>query len=110
MLLRVPPAIAATESAGVVAPGLFEQAQEVVKLGYKALVPGPSPRAFDSPGRQHIDHVASQGSLNQPFSRALVTVNHNLNTNSVPLDQVAGNHYGTLLANVERGHTSRRII
>lgn len=106
MLLRVPPAIAATESAGVVAPGLFEQAQEVVKLGYKALVPGPSPRAFDSPGRQHIDHVASQGSLNQPFSRALVTVNHNLNTNSVPLDQVAGNHYGTLLANVERGHTS----
>lgn len=106
MLWRVPPAVAATGSAAVVAPGLFEQAQEVVKLGYKALVPGPSPRAFDSPGRQHIDHVASQGSLNQPFSRALVTVNHNLNTNSVPLDQVAGNHYGTLLANVERGHTS----
>ena len=106
MLWRVPPAVAATGSAAVVAPNVFEQAQEVAKLGYKALVPGPGPRAFDSPGRQHINHVASQGSLNQPFSRALVTVNHNLNTHKVPLDQVAGNHYGSLLANVEGGYIS----
>lgn len=103
MLRRVPPAVAVT---GSTAPGVLEQAQEVVTLGYRALVPGPGPRTFDSPGRQHINHVASQGSLSQPFSRALVTVNHNLNTNGVPLDQVAGNHYGALLANVERGHTS----
>ena len=103
MLRRVPPAVAVT---GSTAPGVFEQAQEVAKLGYKALVPGPGPRAFDSPGRQHINHVASQGLLNQPFSRALVTVNHNLNTNGVPLDQVAGNHYGSLLTSVERGDIS----
>ena len=106
MLWRVPPVVAAAESAVDNAPGIFEQAQQAVTLGYKALVPGPSPRAFDSPGRQHIDNVASQVALSQPFSRALATVNHNLNTHNVPLDQVAGNHYGSLLANVERGHTS----
>lgn len=103
MLRRVPPAVAVT---GSTAPGVFEQAQEVVTLGYKALVPGPGPRTFDSPGRQYINDVASQGSLNQPFSRALDTVNNNLSTNGVPLDQVAGNHYGSLLTSVERGGIS----
>ena len=103
MLRRVPPAVAVT---GSTAPGVLEQAQEVVELSYKALVPGPGPRTFDSSGRQYINDVASQGSLNQPFSRALVTVNHNLNTNGVPLDQVAGNHYGSLLTSVERGDIS----
>ncbi|WP_353233083.1 RHS repeat-associated core domain-containing protein [Pseudomonas helleri] len=105
MLRRVPPAVAVAVT-GSTAPGVFEQAQEVVELGYKALVPGPGPRAFDSPGRQYIDLVASKVTLNQPFSRALVTVNYNLNTNGVPLDQVAGNHYGSLLTSVERGDIS----